>query len=145
MKRRALTPAELEDAQRLRQIWDTRKVELQLSQEEMAYRCGWKTQAAFSQYLLGRIPLNLKALLAISNVLTVDPAAISPRLASLMKASGPQIREELSAYPQTPAISKDDREWLDMLHQLSTEQRQAMKSAVAALVRANKKRKRLGK
>ena len=79
MARRDLTPEEKADADRLLAIWKLR-FEGEVSQEEIAARCGWKTQAAFSQYLLGRIPLNLAALLKISKALDIDPSDVSPRL-----------------------------------------------------------------
>jgi transcriptional regulator with XRE-family HTH domain len=84
MKRRALTQAELAAARRLQEIWDQKRVELDITQEEFAHRCGWQTQGAFSQYLLGKIPLNLKALLKISAELKVFPDEIYPELAALL-------------------------------------------------------------
>lgn len=84
-KRRPLRQDELADAQRLQAIWGLKKDDLELTQESMALRCGWKTQGAFSQYLLGKIPLNLEALIKISEALQVSPEEISPRLAELCR------------------------------------------------------------
>lgn len=85
-KRRELDRNELADAERLREAWEKAKPVLGLSQEQVAFQCGWKTQGAFSQYLLGRVPLNLDALLKISRVLQADPRKISPRLTKLLGA-----------------------------------------------------------
>jgi len=84
-KRRALRQDELADAQRLQAIWALKKDDLDLTQESIALRCGWKTQGAFSQYLLGKIRLNLEALIKISEALHVSPEEISPRLAERLR------------------------------------------------------------
>ena len=87
MPKRKLTGEELADAERLRATWDKLKPTLKLSQEQVAFQCGWKTQGAFSQYLLGTIPLNLEALLRIAGVLKADPNEISPRLMKTVRDS----------------------------------------------------------
>lgn len=98
MPKRKLTREESADADRLRALWDELKPALKLSQEQVAFQCGWKTQGAFSQYLLGTIPLNLEALLKIAGVLKVDPNEISPRLMKTVRdtarrtGSKPQLR-----------------------------------------------------
>jgi len=84
-KRRPLRQDELADAQRLQAIWGLKKDDLELTQESIALKCGWKTQGAFSQYLLGKIPLNLEALIKISEALQVWPEEISPRLAEFLR------------------------------------------------------------
>lgn len=89
------------------------KVSLGITQKEMAHRCGWRTQAAFSQYLLGRIPLNLDALIVISNVLKVHPQEISPRLAGRLsipaRAGSTRVGEPLATYgsPSTNQLIVD--------------------------------------
>jgi len=80
MSRRPLTEEEKADADRLKDAWLKFKAKHRISQEEMAHRCGWKAQGAFSQYVLGRIPLNMEALVRMSAVMGIDPATISPRL-----------------------------------------------------------------
>lgn len=78
--RRDLTAAEKADAKRLRAAWESVKESLGLNQEQAAFQCGWKTQGAFSQYVNGKVPLNLEALLKIAKVIKADPMKISPRL-----------------------------------------------------------------
>lgn len=95
-KSRVLSDERIADARRLKKLWDER-FDGVISQEEAAHRCGWKTQGAFNQYLNGKIPLGLPALLKISRALEVEPAKISPSLAS-----------EIAGKGSTPATGKHD-------------------------------------
>ena len=71
-----------EDAERLQAIFkNVRANDRSMTQEKLAFICGWKTQGAVSQYFLGKLPLNFDALLRFSKALHVDPAEISPSLA----------------------------------------------------------------
>ncbi len=77
--RRGLSPIEKEDSERLRKIWDEKKDGLSLSQQDVADAFGIANQTAISQYLNGRIPLNLEAAIKFSKVLGVSVKDISPR------------------------------------------------------------------
>lgn len=85
--KRTLSDRQIADAQRLKSLW-VQRFSGTISQEEVAHRCGWKTQGAFNQYLNGKIPIGLQALLKISRALNVDPAEISPTLASEIPREG---------------------------------------------------------
>lgn len=85
--KRELSEEQIADSLRLKELWE-RKLKGKITQEEFAYRCGWTTQGAFNQYLNGKTAIGLKALLAMSRVLDVDPEEISPRLASEISKSG---------------------------------------------------------
>lgn len=86
--RRPLTPAELAAANRLWMIWTQRKAATGMTQERLAFECGWRQQSAVSQYLKGAIPLNLEALLKFASVLEFSPAEVFPELAqSLLPAA----------------------------------------------------------
>lgn len=77
-----LSPEQLEDAQRLRNIWELfKRAQPNMTQDLLAEACGWKTQGSVSQYMHGRIPLNLPAILKFARALGVDPEDISPTLA----------------------------------------------------------------
>jgi transcriptional regulator with XRE-family HTH domain len=85
MPAKPLTEEQKEDAQRLRAAFEMRKRENpSLTQEGLAHLCDWKTQGAVNQYLLGKIPLNLAALVKFARALDVPPEEISPRLAELL-------------------------------------------------------------
>jgi transcriptional regulator with XRE-family HTH domain len=86
--RRELTAEELEDSARLKAIWDDKKGLLALTQEKVSEKMGWSTQSAFSQYLNGRIALNLVTVLGLAKVLEVPPEKISPTLTKYLEARG---------------------------------------------------------
>jgi hypothetical protein len=82
MPAKELTPEQKADAARLKAIYENRKHDdPSLTQEALAHMCDWKTQGAVSQYMLGRVPLNLPALIKFSKALEVPAANISPSLA----------------------------------------------------------------
>lgn len=82
-----LSQEQKEDASRLLAAWENfKKVTPGASQEKFAAECGWKTQGSFNQYLHGKIPLNLPALLKMCRVLGVDVSSISPALAAQLPA-----------------------------------------------------------
>lgn len=83
MPAQPLSKEQKEDAHRLQSAWLTFKADHPGSnQEKLAFECGWKTQGSVSQYTLGKIPLNLPALLKFSKALGVPASDISPTLAS---------------------------------------------------------------
>ncbi|MNJ20868.1 HTH-type transcriptional regulator PrtR [compost metagenome] len=80
------TPEErLAEAKRLKDIYlECKRADPSLTQDRVADLCEWAGQSVVSQYMNGRIPLNLSALLKFSNVLKFDPQVVSPRLASFL-------------------------------------------------------------
>ncbi|WP_197083799.1 helix-turn-helix domain-containing protein [Marinobacter subterrani] len=82
-----MSEEQIADSKRLKRLWEL-EFKGKISQEEVAYRCGWKTQGAFNQYLNGKIPIGLPALLKISRALDVSPSDISPRLAAELSKHG---------------------------------------------------------
>jgi SOS-response transcriptional repressor LexA len=72
-----------EEAKRLKDVYLSRKQEdRSLSQDKVAAECGWAGQSVVSQYMTGKIPLNLSALLSLSKALRFPPESVSPRLAA---------------------------------------------------------------
>ncbi|PWY44406.1 helix-turn-helix transcriptional regulator [Pseudomonas sp. RW405] len=71
-----------DEAARLKAIYQERKrADPSLNQERIADLCGWAGQSVVSQYMNGKIGLNLSALLKFAGVLGFDPKHVSPRLA----------------------------------------------------------------
>lgn len=96
MKKKPLDSKELEDSQRLRKIWDEKKVALRLTQEKAADALGFETQSTVSQYLNGRNPLNTDAILKFASLLGVKPEEIRPELTDMMnyvRKSGEYIED----------------------------------------------------
>jgi len=103
MTRRSLTPEEREDADRLRKLWNERKEELMLSQVKVAERMGFSSQAAVSQYLNAKMPLNINTVAKFAQVLRARVEDISPRYAQMV---GEPIPSSLDGYtaPQTGSL-----------------------------------------
>lgn len=111
--RRPLTVDEASDKDRLKKIWDQKKVELHLSQQEVAKEFGITNQTAISQYLNGRIPLNLEAAIKFSKVLKVRLSEISPRHSQWMadatnEALGVRINDFLEGVASPLYINIED-------------------------------------
>lgn len=69
------------EAARLKSIYqDRKKANPDLSQEKLAEECGWSGQSVVSQYMNGKIPLNMSALLKFSRALGFSPFDVSARL-----------------------------------------------------------------
>lgn len=79
MARKPLSAEQQEDARRLRDLWAVKKDQLGLTQTTVAETCGW-TQGAFSQFLLGRVPLSADAAGKLARVLKVAPQEIMPSI-----------------------------------------------------------------
>lgn len=87
MARKPISFERQKDAERLKDVWekfkaDAKSVGKKVTQEDVSSACGWNTQGAFSAYLNARTPLNLDALVKLSNHFGVLPSSISPELAA---------------------------------------------------------------
>lgn len=89
-KKRTLTTEQLEDAKRLKALYESKKKALGVTQEMIANDLGI-SQGAVGHYLNGRNPLNLNVAAAFAHFLKVNLHDFSPSLASeaerLSKAS----------------------------------------------------------
>lgn len=125
--RTPLSEVQLEDAARLREIYQRRVKESKdrgdkppLNQTEVGERCEWKSpQSMVSQYLNGHAALNLDALVKLAKVLDFEPAEVSPSLASGIfrlaipgAASSPDAQPQQDA-PQSPFPAGWDSEAVD--------------------------------
>tara|TARA_Y100000780_G_scaffold77040_1_gene69400 strand:+ start:146 stop:883 length:738 start_codon:yes stop_codon:yes gene_type:complete len=94
-----------EESNRLQMIYRARKAaDKSLNQAIVAERCGWSSQGSVSQYMTGRIALNIEALLKLANALRFPPAEVSPRLAPLLPT---QIKEAAATYLPTSDVSTE--------------------------------------
>jgi phage repressor protein C with HTH and peptisase S24 domain len=76
----------LQEATRLKQIYTERKKQDRtLTQEKVAELCGWSGQSTVSQYMTGKIPLNINAIIKLSEVLDFDISDVSPRLSAVIR------------------------------------------------------------
>ena len=83
-----LSPATEEKAvKRLTAIYERLKSEEQLNQTILAHRMGLKQQSAISQYFLGKVPLNMIAVVNFAQALNVSPSDIYPELMEPVRTS----------------------------------------------------------
>lgn len=82
-KRRSLTEDELQDTLRLKSVWDQKSKTLSLTQKSASESFGFKNQSAISQYLNGRIPLNMEVAAKFAQFLKVPLSQISPRYSAV--------------------------------------------------------------
>lgn len=76
-------PHILEEASRLLAIYKDRKdLYPALTQKKLGDECRWKGQSIVSQYMTGKIPLNMPALLKFATLLEFQPTDVSTRLFS---------------------------------------------------------------
>lgn len=98
MNRRLLTKEELGDVDRLRACWERRKGELRLTQSKAAEALGFSNQTAISQYINGRIPLNMEAAFKFAELLEVPIDELSPRYSKrVSKPQGPVTRIQVKS------------------------------------------------
>ena len=96
--RRELTAEELADTQRLQQLWKNNAPKLGLTQAAASKEFGFANQSAVSQYLNGRIPLNMQTASRFANLLKVPLGAISPTHASNASSSSPLVNAMKKAF-----------------------------------------------
>lgn len=100
------------EAMRLKAIYQDRKrVDPSLTQEKIADLCEWSGQSVVSQYLNGRIPLNIGALIKFANVLGFSLEDVSPRLAAL--AEMPRLKHSQEDVPN-PSRSNWEMHQIDV-------------------------------
>lgn len=104
-KRRDLTPTEAADARRLQEVFRQAKEAAaargeKLTQAVLADRLNWSSQSPVSQYMTGKIPLNLDAAVRFSRALNVPLETISPTLAR--EARTPTFDLNTSAHVAKP-------------------------------------------
>ena len=125
--RTPLTAGQLADAQRLSEIYKSRVRQSKdltdtapLTQTEVGERCGWNSpQSTVSQYMNGKVALNLDALVKLAKALDFEPDEVSPTLAagirfSLAEAPIEGVDKPLSVVPgDQVATNWDDFAFVD--------------------------------
>lgn len=96
--RRELTTEEMADTQRLQQLWKSNAPKLGLTQVAASKEFGFANQSAISQYLNGRIPLNMATASKFANLLNVPLGAISPAHASQTSSNSPLVNAMKKAF-----------------------------------------------
>ncbi|QYY30264.1 hypothetical protein K2O51_23115 [Cupriavidus pinatubonensis] len=100
---RGLEPWQIEDAARLREMFETKT---RYSQEEFGRRFEIGSQGMVWQYLNGRRALNIKAASAFANGLGVSVDAFSPRLAEEIRLASSHVADFIPAVPADAELDK---------------------------------------
>lgn len=96
--RRPLTVEEIAWKDNLKAAYKRKRNELGLTQEKLADLCGWKTQAAVSNYMNGVIPLNTDAKLKFAKALQISVDVIDPKMrGTTVAAAAPTTAGEFFA------------------------------------------------
>ena len=139
-RKRELSNAEIEAAQNLKKIWNEKRKVLKISQEEMAFKCGWSGQSAFSQYLHSRIPLNTDAVLKIAKILEVHPTEIMPEIAALMPTSQKIEEKKIDKVQETAyGLTQEAIEFAKRWQNLLPEQKALLEQTAKMLTSTNQK------
>lgn len=108
--KRPLTEAELKECAALKAIYLRVKDETKLTQEAAASALGLGTQGAVSQYLNGRIALNLNVAIGFANLLGCMIADFSPRLARMVSEHGTISLGTIEGWDSSTPLSDEDVE-----------------------------------
>lgn len=84
MATKELSFDEVEDAKRLKKVWTEKKDELHLNQVKAAKELGYNSQGAVSQYLNGKVAMNMQTAAKFAQLLRVEIAQISPRFSKMV-------------------------------------------------------------
>tara|TARA_B100000780_G_scaffold77097_1_gene52030 strand:+ start:129 stop:800 length:672 start_codon:yes stop_codon:yes gene_type:complete len=79
--------AESRAVQRILSIYNRLKADEGLNQTLLAQKMGLKQQSAISQYFLGKVPLNMTAVVNFAQAMNVSPCDIYPELMEPVRAS----------------------------------------------------------
>lgn len=117
MTERTLTDEQMADANRLEKLFLKRQNEAKekgkkISQESIAFLCGWKTQANFNSYMKGRKPIGLEAAMIMAKALNATVEDISPSLANQITHA--PITQSQDSRIQKPTIDQLRQQIADM-------------------------------
>lgn len=99
---RNITAEDRENARRLKNIWERKKRDLNLTQVKAAKQLGM-SQGSLAQYLNCHIALNYKAVIDFAKLLRVEPWEIDPSLGGLRQTAVPE--GENTTVPVTRTLS----------------------------------------
>lgn len=101
--KKTLTTEQLEDAVRLKALYESKKKELKITQYTIADDLGI-TQGAVGHYLNGRNALNVDVASGFAKVLNVSISEFSPSLAAKAAAQAESLKEDVLEYAGKPRM-----------------------------------------
>jgi len=145
MPAKPLTREQKQDAERLRGIYEKRKDESRLSQkrlsqESLADEFGFSAQATVNQYLVGKIPLNVKTAVKFAEHLKCKVSDFSPSIQHEID----RLAKYASEKAEPCGRSNEGEQSQVMLESLSPDERSIAMNVLAAVVDSlRKQRKKL--
>lgn len=128
-RKRRLTEADKRAAAKVKELWALYKASNPgISQEVAAARAGF-TQSAFSQFLLGRVPIRLSPALKLAKLFGVAPTEIRDDLADIpYKITGSSTASGLVARePEPRALAPDALEVAQVFSRLQPQTKELMR------------------
>ncbi|KMV67625.1 peptidase S24 [bacteria symbiont BFo1 of Frankliniella occidentalis] len=102
--KKILTTEQLEDAKRLKALYESKKKQLNVTQYTIADDIGI-SQGAVGHYMNGRIALNVPMVTAFARILQVQASDISPSLAREVSKYASTVDENVSGFrPYVPGV-----------------------------------------
>lgn len=106
-RKRKLTDADKRAAEKVRQLWaDYKKKNPGVSQETAAGLAGF-TQSAFSQFVLGVVPIRVSPALKFAKLFGVSPTEIRADLAEIAYATSGAAKQHAAREPAPGDLSSD--------------------------------------
>jgi len=135
MPAKPLTREQKQDAERLRGIYEKRKDESRLSQkrlsqESLADEFGFSAQATVNQYLVGKIPLNVKTAVKFAEHLKCKVSDFSPSIQHEIDRLSKYASENVEPCYR----SEEEEQYLVMLELLLSVERSTAMNVLATLV-----------
>lgn len=118
--RRTLTDEEKSAADRLKTIYQHKKKlgrshGKKITHEWLAETMGWQTQSVVSQYMTGKIPLNLEAVCKFATYLDVSVGDISPELEALLPPENRKLHKYCPVCEDSVELTEKQRQLLSSL------------------------------
>jgi transcriptional regulator with XRE-family HTH domain len=105
---RVITDRDRENARRLKAFWESKRIQLGLTQKKAADLLGYRTQSMVSQLLSATVALNTDAILKWAQLLQISPSDIDPSMTALgfskvkLRAVKVAILARMSGEPVNP-------------------------------------------
>ncbi|WP_067754883.1 helix-turn-helix domain-containing protein [Orrella dioscoreae] len=110
MPAKPLTQEQLQDAARLKAIFNARKSELDLTQEKLAEDLGYANQSAVGNYFNGKAPMGVEVAIAFASRLGCRVSDFSEALQARIDNIAVH-RSEVGRMPVSAPVSSQREEW----------------------------------
>lgn len=137
--RTPLEPWQLEDAARLKLLWDAHRQKTKATQEQFGLDTGIGNQGAIWQYLNARIALNADSATRFARGMGIEVKDFSPRLATQIGAMAKTSGAQDAAKPGELLVALTSREevCIERFRQISPAQQDAVLTELHNMITGN--------